>query len=83
MERAFCDRWKSVLRATDPGLRVRRNHPYLGKSDGLVTHLREVFGPRDYVGIELEANQALLRTSQGQGRAARSLAASLRALPLV
>jgi predicted N-formylglutamate amidohydrolase len=79
-ERAFCIRWKSALGATDPGLRVRRNYPYLGKSDGLVTHLRQVFGPRDYVGIELEANQALLRTPQGQQRAARSLTASLHAL---
>jgi predicted N-formylglutamate amidohydrolase len=79
-ERAFCDRWKSALRAADPGLRVRRNYPYLGKSDGLVTYLRQVFGPRDYVGIELEANQALLQTSLGQRRAARSLTASLHAL---
>jgi predicted N-formylglutamate amidohydrolase len=79
-ERAFGSHWKSALRATDPDLRVRRNYPYLGKSDGLVTHLREVFGPRDYVGIELEANQRLLRTSQGQRRAASSLTASLRAL---
>jgi predicted N-formylglutamate amidohydrolase len=79
-ERAFCDRWKNALQAADPDLRVRRNYPYLGKSDGLVTHLRQVFGLRDYVGIELEANQALLRTSQGRRRAAASLTASLRAL---
>jgi predicted N-formylglutamate amidohydrolase len=79
-ERTFCDRWKSTLQAADPDLRVRRNYPYLGKSDGLVTHLRQVFGPRDYIGIELEANQALLLTSQGQRRAARSLTASLCAL---
>ena len=36
---------------------VRRNYPYLGKSDGFTTYLRKVFGTEKYCGIELEVNQ--------------------------
>lgn len=78
LERRFCQLWKDALAETDPELRVRRNYPYLGKADGLVTHLRRVFGQSAYLGIELETNQALLSTPQGERRAARSAAASLR-----
>ncbi len=58
-ERAFCQRWQVALRAAARCLRVRRNYPYRGVSDGFVTWLRRRF-PRDrYAGIELEVNQAL------------------------
>ncbi len=43
-----------------PELRVRRNYPYAGKGDGLVTHLRRRFAPGAYVGIELEINQGIV-----------------------
>ena len=49
------------------GLRVRRNYPYRGTSDGFTSWLRKSHGPRRYVGIEIEANQALLAQA-GQGR---------------
>lgn len=59
-ERDFCQRWKRTLEGTDPALRVRSNYPYLGKADGLTTALRRRFQAREYLGIELEVNQALL-----------------------
>ncbi len=77
-ERSFCRDWKAALGSIDPSLRVRRNYPFLGKTDGLVTHLRAAFGPRRYLGIELEANQALLGTPTGKRRAARSIGMSLK-----
>jgi len=77
-ERALCRQWKAALEAVDPTLRVRRNYPFLGKADGLVTHLRTLFGVRRYVGIELEANQALLATPEGRRRTAKSVSESLR-----
>ena len=46
------------IQARAPELRIRRNYPYLGKSDGLTTSLRKKFGPA-YVGIEIEINQKL------------------------
>ena len=36
---------------------LRRNYPYRGVSDALVTHLRRRYGARGYVGMELEVNQ--------------------------
>jgi predicted N-formylglutamate amidohydrolase len=59
-ESAFCDRWCTLLRRLT-GLRVRRNYPYLGKSDGLTTALRRRHDGERYLGIELEVNRALWR----------------------
>jgi len=53
-----CARWKDALRHIAPALRVRRNYPYVGKNDGLTSHLRRRYPPSAYVGIELEINQA-------------------------
>jgi predicted N-formylglutamate amidohydrolase len=60
-EYRFCERWLEVL-AADPrrGLRVRRNAPYRGSSDGIARALRARFADRNYLGLELELNQGLL-----------------------
>ena len=47
------------IRMREPSLRIRKNYPYLGKSDGLTTTLRQKFGTA-YVGLEIEINQKLL-----------------------
>jgi predicted N-formylglutamate amidohydrolase len=49
--------WYAALRAAAPDLVLRRNYPYRGVSDALVTHLRRRYGARGYVGMELEVNQ--------------------------
>ena len=49
---------KSILER-EPSLRIRKNYPYLGKSDGLTTTLRQKFGT-SYAGLEIEINQKLL-----------------------
>jgi len=56
-EVAFATAWIDALRAADPTLRLRRNYPYLGKSDGVAQVLRRVHPADVYVGIELEVNQ--------------------------
>jgi predicted N-formylglutamate amidohydrolase len=73
-ERATCRRWAELVRELGPRLRVRRNYPYRGSSDGLTTALRRRFGARLYLGIELEVNQRALR---GAGRRSRQLRALL------
>jgi predicted N-formylglutamate amidohydrolase len=78
-ERVFCREWKTRLEATSPTLRVRRNYPFLGRADGLVTHLRSMFDAKRYLGIELETNQALLETPRGRRQATSALGDSLRA----
>jgi predicted N-formylglutamate amidohydrolase len=53
----LCRRWIAALRELRPDLRLRRNYPYLGRSDGLTFRLRREYTPERYVGIELEVNQ--------------------------
>lgn len=59
LERDLCARWRDELRRVRPDLRIRRNTPYRGISDGLTKTLRRAFGCERYVGIELEVSQAL------------------------
>jgi predicted N-formylglutamate amidohydrolase len=56
-EREFCLAWQRGLQELRPDVRVRRNYPYLGKSDGFTTFLRKRFPDASYAGIELEVNQ--------------------------
>ena len=53
----FIEAWYAALAAAHPSLTLRRNYPYRGVSDSLVTHLRRRYGRRGYVGMELELNQ--------------------------
>jgi len=56
-ERALCLRWQRALLSHRPQWSVRRNYPYLGRSDGFTSFLRKRFDGVAYVGIELEVNQ--------------------------
>lgn len=78
-ERRLCARWKAILGAIDPALRVRRNYPYLGVADGLTTWLRRRFAADAYLGVELEVSQARLAGPGGR-RLTATLAASLERL---
>jgi predicted N-formylglutamate amidohydrolase len=84
-ERAIAVAWRRAIRERDPSLRVRRNRPYRGVSDGLATALRRRHCGRDYAGVELEVNQALVTGPPARWRRVRrtvteALAAALRAL---
>lgn len=59
-EKQFCDTWRHLLQPRLPDMRIRSNYPYRGSDDGLVRSLRNRFDQQDYLGIELEVNQALL-----------------------
>lgn len=56
-ELGLCLRWQHALCQARPELRIRRNYPYAGKSDGMCTFLRKRFSESQYLGIELEINQ--------------------------
>ncbi len=56
-ETEWCLRWQAALRDQAPHLRVRRNYPYTGASDGLCTFLRRRYPAEQYLGMELEINQ--------------------------
>jgi predicted N-formylglutamate amidohydrolase len=70
-EARLCARWKASLAASSRELRVRRNYPYAGKSDGLTSYLRRRFAPDAYVGIELEVNQGIVLAGGRRWRALR------------
>ncbi|QCK16682.1 N-formylglutamate amidohydrolase [Mangrovivirga cuniculi] len=46
---------KNLLKA-DENLKVKYNAPYQGTDDGLTTHFRRHFPPKNYLGIEIEVN---------------------------
>lgn len=56
-EADLCRRWQAALKQLAPHLKIRRNYPYAGKSDGFTAYLRRRFSAEAYVGIELEINQ--------------------------
>lgn len=56
-EAALCRDWQTQLAAIAPDLKVRRNYPYTGRSDGFTAYLRRRFQTDSYLGIELEINQ--------------------------
>lgn len=79
-ERHAAATWQRLLATGSAALRVRRNAPYRGTSDGLTTALRREWGPDAYLGLELELNQARLADTAARRRLAGVLAESLRAL---
>ena len=56
-ERILSACWQACLNRHMPELRVRRNYPYTGTSDGFTAFLRRRFSAEIYLGIELEINQ--------------------------
>jgi predicted N-formylglutamate amidohydrolase len=75
----FSSRWFTALQALRADLRLRRNYPYLGRSDGLTFRLRREHPPERYVGIELEVNQRFVEQGGPAWPGLRaSLVASLR-----
>ena len=77
VEVRFIETWHEALAAAAPELVLRRNYPYRGTSDALVTHLRRRFGDR-YAGIEIEVNQKHVGTARWRALVA-TLSATLAA----
>lgn len=74
-EVSFIDHWHDALAAAAPELVLRRNYPYRGTTDALVTHLRRRYGER-YSGVEIEINQKYVGSARWRSLVA-TLAASL------
>lgn len=58
LEKQTADAWHRALLAALPAMRVRRNYPYKGVSDGVTSWLRRELPAARYAGFELELNQA-------------------------
>ncbi len=72
-EVALCSAWQACLKEHEPGLQVRRNYPYTGKSDGFTAFLRRRFSAIEYIGIELELNQDFFFEGRQAWRQRRAL----------
>lgn len=56
-ENTLCRAWRQAIADSAPHVRVRRNYPYTGTSDGFTAFLRRRHGGDCYLGIEIEINQ--------------------------
>jgi predicted N-formylglutamate amidohydrolase len=56
-EASFAAHWQKDFASRAPMLRLRRNYPYQGRNDGLMSLLRRRHADAQYRGIELEVNQ--------------------------
>lgn len=72
--------WRSLLLQQTPSYRVRMNYPYHGNTDGLTTTLRKQYSEHDYLGFEIECNQALLENKESLNEVANVLSSSLQEL---
>jgi len=59
-EKRICAFLHRFLHGEIMDLRVRRNYPYLGKTDGFTAYMRRRYTEERYIGVEIEMNQALL-----------------------
>lgn len=72
--------WHGLLLQETPEYRIRMNYPFPGNSDSFTTSLRSSYAERDYLGIEMEVNQALLTSPAAISEMAHVLSHSLREL---
>ncbi len=78
LEAELCDRFRAALQREAGGLRYPFNEPYRGADDGLTTTLRSRFAPEEYLGIEIEVRQGMVRRAAEQKAVGDLLAVSLR-----
>ncbi len=59
-EKILAGAWVKELKKRFPSLRIHRNTPYKGISDGFTRHLRTIHRANQYLGLELEMNQKIV-----------------------
>lgn len=72
--------WRGLLLQQTPTYRVRMNYPYHGNTDAFTTALRKRYTELDYLGFEVESNQALLQDKDSRDKMCNVLSSSLREL---
>ncbi len=77
-EKMLAKHWQQQLKQSGPKLRVRLNYPYRGISDGFTAALRRQFSENEYLGIEVESNQAIVAEEKGLDNFAEVLAITLK-----
>lgn len=72
--------WRGLLLNESPSYNIRMNYPYAGKSDGFTSALRKRLPEKEYLGIEVEVNQALVHNQQSMNELIHALVHSLQNL---
>ncbi len=70
----------AAVRVEDQSLRVRKNYPYVGYTDGFTTWLRRQLPAARYAGIEIETRQDAIMTPAGQRRFVNTYTRAIRSL---
>lgn len=82
-EKEMCVFLVKLLQKNVALLQVRRNYPYLGKTDGFTSFLRRKHPGKLYAGIEIELNQALVLNNDGKkGKALEVLTEGIKSILL-
>lgn len=76
-EKILARQWKVELKKLSPEYRIRMNYPYKGISDGFTSAMRKQYASEDYMGIEVETNQALTTNVQNLNTLKNILTTSL------
>lgn len=63
-EKTLAKQWQLNIKKLAPEYNVRMNYPYNGISDGFTSALRKKYPANQYLGIEIETNQALTQLAQ-------------------
>lgn len=79
-EREVARIWRSLLLQQTPSYRVRMNYPYYGNTDAFTSSLRKHYTEHDYLGFEIENNEALLKERESRIEVANVLSSSLQEL---
>lgn len=76
-EKHLASCWQQAIKECNPNYRVRKNYPYKGISDGFTSSLRKHFSDAEYVGLEVESNQALVAEETSLNTLKKTLTESL------
>lgn len=81
-ERFLAKHWQLQLKQQNSELRVRMNYPYRGITDGFTSYLRKKFDNDQYLGLEVENNQAIVKDEKLTLSLAKTLAKTLQPILL-
>lgn len=76
-EKTLAQLWKKAIKKQDPAYKIRMNYPYAGISDGFTSALRKRYSDEQYLGLEVESNQALTQDSQALDKLKNIFSSSL------
>lgn len=82
-EKQLSTQWKQHILNEETRYRIRMNYPYRGVADGFTTWFRKHHSQEEYVGIEVEVNQALSRDELALKHLSQTLISSFSKMELV